>query len=53
MIGPLFFDTIVTGEVYHDLIKQFIALLDVNERECWFQQDDATAHTANETMVML
>ena len=53
MIGPLFFDTTVAGEVYRDLIKQLIALLDVNERECWFQQDGATAHTANEIMVML
>ena len=29
------------------------ALLQVDERNCWFQQDSATAHTAASTMVIL
>jgi hypothetical protein len=31
----------------------FIFLLEVDEQDCWFQQDGATAHTANSTMQML
>ena len=31
----------------------FIALLQVDERNCWFQQDSATAHTAASTMEIL
>ena len=34
-------------------IQQFIALLQVDERNCWFQQDSATAHTAVSAMVIL
>jgi hypothetical protein len=45
----LFFET----KVYQELIQQFIALLQVDERNCWFQHDSATAHTAASTMVIL
>jgi hypothetical protein len=31
----------------------FIALLQVDERNCWFQQDSANAHTAASTMEIL
>jgi hypothetical protein len=31
----------------------FISLLEVDEQYCWFQQDEATAHTADSTMQML
>jgi hypothetical protein len=31
----------------------FISLLEVDEQDCWFQQDGATAHTANSIMQML
>jgi hypothetical protein len=31
----------------------FISLLEIDEQDCWFQQDKATAHTANSTMQML
>jgi hypothetical protein len=27
--------------------------LEVDEQDCWFQQDGAAAHTANSTMQML
>jgi hypothetical protein len=29
-----------------------IPLLEVDEQDCWFQQDGATAHTENSTMQM-
>jgi hypothetical protein len=49
----LFFETSIYAEAYQELIQQFIALLNVDERNCWFQQDRATAHTAASTMVIL
>jgi hypothetical protein len=53
IIGPLFFDSYVNAEAHKELIHQFIALLQVDEGNCWFQQDNATAHTAASTMVIL
>jgi hypothetical protein len=49
----LFFVTFLNAEAYQELIQQFIALLQVDERDCWFQQDSATAHTAASTTVIL
>jgi hypothetical protein len=46
IIGPLFFETGINAEDYKELIQQFIALLKVDERKCWFQQDSAAAYTA-------
>lgn len=37
---------------YHEILYQFIALFEVNERYCWFQQDGATYHAANKTMAI-
>ena len=37
VIGPLFFETSINAEAYQELIQQFIALLQVDERNCWFQ----------------
>ena len=48
-----FFETRINAEAYQELIQQFIALLQVDERNCRFQQDSATAHTAASTMVIL
>jgi hypothetical protein len=31
----------------------FISLLEVEEQNCWFQEDGATAHTANSTTQLL
>jgi hypothetical protein len=45
----LFFETSINAETYQELIQQFIALLQVDERNCWFQQDSATAQTAAST----
>jgi len=53
IIRPLFFETSINAEAYKELIQQFIALLQVDECNCWFQQDSATAHTAASTMVIL
>jgi hypothetical protein len=53
IIGPLFFETSINAEAYQELIQQFIALLKVDKRNCWFKQDSATAHTATSTMVIL
>jgi hypothetical protein len=49
----LFFETIIISEAYQELIQQFIALLQVDERNRWFQQDSTTAHTAASTMEIL
>lgn len=53
LVGPIFFETTITAARYRDIIMQFIALLEPEERNCWFQQDNATAHTAHETMDFL
>jgi len=49
----LFFETTINAEADQELIQQFIALLQVDKRNCWFQQDGATAHTAASTMEIL
>lgn len=43
-LESLFFKTTATGEVYSDSIQQFVLLLDVNKRPCWFQQDGVISH---------
>ena len=53
IIGPLFFKTSINAEAYQELIQKFIALLRVDKRNCWFQQDSATLHTAASTMVIM
>jgi hypothetical protein len=49
----LFFETTINAETYQELIQQFIALLQVHERNCWFQQDSAIAHTTASTIEIL
>ena len=34
-------------------MQQFVALLELDEHDCWFQKDGATSHTVNEIMNML
>ncbi|PNF27722.1 hypothetical protein B7P43_G12790 [Cryptotermes secundus] len=48
IVGPIFF-----LNVYQDIITQFIAILEDDERECWLHQDGATCHTPNETKQFL
>jgi hypothetical protein len=49
----LLFESTVDGAVYRDLVQQFVAWLEVDERDCWFQQDGATCSTVDETINML
>jgi hypothetical protein len=34
-------------------VQQFVALLNEDERYCWYQQGGATCHTSNATMTLL
>lgn len=34
---PIFFDTTMTCAVYTDIVQQFVAFLNGDERYCWFQ----------------
>ena len=45
----------VNGARYCNMITQFFLpkLDDINVANMWFQQDDATCHTANETIQLL
>jgi hypothetical protein len=52
IIGPIFFSETITADRYQELVMNFISLLEVDGQDCWFQQDGATAHTANSTMQM-
>jgi hypothetical protein len=52
IVGPLFFEDTITAEKYPDLLTQFIALLEENERDSWFQQDRATAHNTKTTAAL-
>jgi hypothetical protein len=37
----------ITAERYQEFIMNLISLLKVDEQDCWFQQDGATAHTVD------
>jgi hypothetical protein len=50
IIVPIFFSEKITAERYQELIMNFISIFEVDEQDCWFQQDWFTAHTANLTM---
>ncbi len=41
IVGLSFFESTIIVEVYQGIIGQFIALLEVDEQDCLFQQDDA------------
>jgi hypothetical protein len=50
---PSLFETSINAEPYQVRIQQFIALLQVDERNCWFQQESSTAHTAASSVEIL
>lgn len=54
IVGPFFFfiETVI-ADCYQAIIQQFTLLLDVDEDNCWLQQDGETVHTANDTMLVL
>lgn len=49
IIGPIFFDYTVNAERYQNILLQFIALLEEEDRYCWLQHDGATSHYAHST----
>ena len=51
IIGPFFLETSINAEAYQEFTQQFIALVQVDELNCWFQQDSATSHTDTSAMV--
>ncbi len=53
IIGLFFFTTTITGEVYLNIIEQFVALLEETDRYCWFQQDNTCSHVAKDIMAVL
>lgn len=61
VIGPYFFEdttgnaVTVTGERYRSMIQEFLVpeVEALDQQHMWFQQDGATAHTANVTMEIL
>ena len=59
VIGPYFFENernepeTVSGAVYRTMLENFLRPIVLNNRNIWFQQDGATAHTARATMAVL
>lgn len=51
--GPIFFMKTVTAEVYRKIISQFITLFKQDERDSFFQKDEAPPHTSQETLTFL
>ncbi len=49
----VFFEITVTGEVYHDIMQQFIALLHKDERDAVFHQNNACSHTSKNSISFL
>jgi hypothetical protein len=52
-IGPVFFSEMITAEHYQGLIMNFISLLEMDKQHCCSQQEEAKAHTTNQTMQTL
>jgi hypothetical protein len=51
IIGPMFLDTTVTSQVYIELSREFVNLLDDQELTLgYYQQDGATSHTSGLSM---
>jgi hypothetical protein len=51
IIGPMFFDTTVTSQVYTELFQEFVNQLDNQELALgYYQQDGATSHTSGVSM---
>jgi hypothetical protein len=53
IVGTIFFEETVIAGRFQDILMQFVALLEVNERKAWLRQDGATCHTAMKTMALL
>jgi len=44
VIGLIFLEETANAELYRGILKQFIALLEIDETSSWFHQDAATCH---------
>jgi len=54
IVGPLFFEETVNSKLYCSMLHDFVGLLEEDEiTYSWFQQDCATAHTANNSLKLL
>ncbi len=53
VVVAIFLEAIITAEVYHDIIQQFIALLHKDEHDTVLQQDNAWSHVSKDTMSFL
>jgi len=59
VIGPYFFENeihepqTVSGAAYRTMLEDFLRPVVLNNRDTWFQQDGATAHTARATIAIL
>lgn len=53
IVGSIFFETTEYSVLYQDIVTQCISLLEIDEEDCWLQQNNATCHTSNETMIFL
>jgi hypothetical protein len=52
IVRSILFESTVACDVYWNLVQQYVALLELHERDCWFQQDSATCCTTSGTMNM-
>ncbi len=53
IVGPTFFTSTITGDVYQDIIEQFLSQLEKSEHRSWLQQDNARPHVSMNTMSFL
>ena len=51
--GLVFFTETINAERYREIVTQFIASLELDERDYRFQQDGATAHSTRESIIFL
>ncbi len=53
IVGPNFFTSIITGDVYQDIIQRFVSQLEKSELRSWSQEDNARPHVSTNTMSFL
>ncbi len=52
-VGPIFFISAITRDVYQDIIYQFVSQMEKSERRSWLQQDSARPYVSKNTMSFL
>ncbi len=53
IVVPIFFTSTITGDVYLDIIPQFVSQLEKSERLSWLQQGNARPHVSMNTVSFL